>query len=1314
MLKEITHLYIFNSKHHYNYCIHYFRPEQVSKTSCLFLQGKKSFSISKLDQLNRAFNKANAQEASISCYEVYLIASQSDLDSQLDEILQIVKGSKDLDQFTFLVGPRAGTITPWSSKTEDIFKNVGIKNIERVERFFGFSIEGFNKPISSLDLSMLFDRMTQDVYQSTADCSSILKPNPKRLINHIDIIANGKGALVSANKTFGFALSEDEINYLFNFYSAENRNPTDAELMMFAQANSEHCRHKIFNADWIVDDVKVKNSLFDLIKATSKHSPNGVISAYKDNAAITKGKEVERLHQDEKNLYTLEKELLNSTIKVETHNHPTAISPYPGAATGSGGEIRDEGATGRGAKPKIGLVGFNVSNLRIPSLQREWEDDEHSPERIASPLNIMTEAPIGAAAFNNEFGRPCTLGYFRSFETPFNNNKVAFGYHKPIMLAGGIGEIRDKNNFKLQIEDGYIVVVLGGPAMLIGLGGGAASSVSSGDSDEDLDFASVQRDNAEMERRCQEVINRCSSMDESYIEFIHDVGAGGLSNAIPELAKDSELGVLINLDSIPLSDESMSPMEIWSNESQERYVLAIHPDNKEAFVAICERERCAYALVGYTTEEKFVKLYDFSTDSYPVDVPLSMLFGELPISNMKVKSESYEPHISNMQSYNLDKSIHSVLRHPTVACKSFLITIGDRTVGGMTARDQFVGPWQVPTSNFSMSLRSFTDHSGEVVTIGEKPTLAINNPAASMRMAMAEALTNMVSAPIVGMDQIQVSANWMAASGENIEDLALRHGVQALSDFSIDLGISIPVGKDSLSMRTKWEEGNDQYVVKSPLSGVITAMAPVDDVRDAVTTLLNKDIDSQLILIKMNNKNRLGGSIFSEVYKQDIQETPDVDNAEIFTKMFNLTQSLIQEGSIHALHDISDGGLVSAMSELAFTARTGLSIYLDSLATDTDSINEVLFNEEIGLVLQIEKSKASNIIDQFVNQGLGAYIIGSINTNDALEIYLDNQAIFSESISSLETMWRETSHAIQGLRDNKESADSELSLVTDGYSGLFSKDSFIDPDLNTFSIKSSKPQVAILREQGVNGQMEMAAAFHLAGFDAVDVHMQDLLNGSKDINAFNGMAVCGGFSYGDVLGAGGGWSKTILHNQRIKDQFEQFFSNNSTFTLGVCNGCQMLSNLKDIIPDADNWPSFEKNRSDQFEARLVQVEINNSNSVLLKSMEGWQVPIASAHGEGRASFANEDQIASLVSSHQIAMKYVDSYGQATEQYPLNPNGSIDGLTGITAAEGRVTIMMPHPERVFRASQFSWKPDTWKDFSPWMQMFINAKLFSEGS
>ena len=778
----------------------------MSKTNTFILQGKKSFSDSKLEQLNFDFNKINTQNAEISSNEIYILASKNQ-DLNLDDLKNILNANDSLETFSFLVGPRSGTISPWSSKTEDIIKNVGIQNVTRVEKFYGIHISNFSKD-ADLDLSMFFDRMTQSIYFDYEDCKDFLNIDPQRAVSVIDIIGGGLKTLQDANKSFGFAMSNDEIEYLYDFYSKVARNPTDAELMMFAQANSEHCRHKIFNAKWTINGASKNNSLFDLIKETSKQSPNGIISAYKDNAAITEGEEVERLHLDDKNDYTFVQDKLNSTIKVETHNHPTAISPYPGAATGSGGEIRDEGATGRGAKPKIGLVGFNVSNLRIPNLERSWEGDEHKPERIASPLNIMIEAPIGAAAFNNEFGRPSTLGYFRSYETEFNTENKAFGYHKPIMLAGGIGEIRDRNNFKLQITEDYHVVVLGGPAMLIGLGGGAASSVSSGDSDEDLDFASVQRDNAEMERRCQEVINICSSQDDSFIEFIHDVGAGGLSNAIPELAKDSDLGVYIELDKIPNSDKSMSPMEIWSNESQERYVLAVHPENKEAFENICKRERCVYAFVGVTTSEKSVKLFDSKTDSYPVNVPLSMLFGDLPITDMTVsKSESADMDEDNASQFEFDDSLKKVLRHPTVSSKSFLITIGDRTVGGMVARDQFIGPYQVPVSNYSMSLRSFTSNSGEVLTIGEKPTLAVNNPAASMRMSIAEALTNMSGVLIKGLDQVQVSANWMAATGEEVEDMALRDGVEALSKSCVDLNISVPVGKDSLSMRTKWEDG---------------------------------------------------------------------------------------------------------------------------------------------------------------------------------------------------------------------------------------------------------------------------------------------------------------------------------------------------------------------------------------------------------------------------------------------------------------------------------------------------------------------------
>ena len=1281
----------------------------MSKINTFILQGKESFSNSKLEQLNLDFNNSNNKSSTISSKEIYIVAAKSD-DLNLDQLKNILAADHPDDSFSFIVGPRSGTISPWSSKTEDIIKNVGILNINRVEKFNSFTISDFSID-NNLDLSMFYDRMTQSIYSDHEECLAFLKTDPQRAVNIIDILSSGIEALENANKSFGFALSDEEITYLYDFYSKIARNPTDAELMMFAQANSEHCRHKIFNAKWSVDGVSKDDSLFDLIKETSKQSPKGIISAYKDNAAITMGEKVERLHLDENNKYEFVEDLLNSTIKVETHNHPTAISPYPGAATGSGGEIRDEGATGRGAKPKIGLVGFNVSHLRIPQLPRSWEGNEHKPERIANPLAIMTEAPIGAAAFNNEFGRPSTLGYFRSFETHFDSSKNAFGYHKPIMLAGGIGEIRDKNNFKLQISDGYHVVVLGGPAMLIGLGGGAASSVSSGESDEDLDFASVQRDNAEMERRCQEVINTCSSQDNSYIEFIHDVGAGGLSNAIPELAKDSNLGVYIELDKIPNSDKSMSPMEIWSNESQERYVMAVHPDNKESFENICKRERCVYAFVGITTNEQSVKLYDSQTETYPVDVPLTMLFGDLPITDIKVSTDEKTFFNDSVSSeYSFKETLKNVLQHPTVASKSFLITIGDRTVGGMVARDQFIGPYQVPVSDYSMSLRSFTSSGGEVLTIGEKPTIAINNPAASMRMAMAEALLNMSGVYIKGLDEVQVSANWMAATGEGVEDLSLRDGVEALSECCVSLNISVPVGKDSLSMKTKWQEDKSDYVVKSPLSGVITAMAPVEDVRVAVTPELDTDIQSKILHVKLNDKKRLAGSIFSQVTESQFQETPDIDDMQLLNIMFNTVQGLVAQNKILALHDISDGGLMVTLLEMAFTKKVGIDLSLDKLAKD--DLNSTFFSEEAGIVIQVAEKFFDEITHELTKVGLIATSVGEISSSKEIVISSSDGELFRDSVINLEKYWREVSHSIQSIRDNESVANSEIGLLDDiNHKGLFAEDQFNENDVKSFAITNNKPKVAILREQGVNGQMEMAAAFSLAGFEAVDVHMQDLLDKRVNLKDFNGMAACGGFSYGDVLGAGGGWSKTILHNGFVKDQFQEFFANTSTFALGVCNGCQMMSKLKDIIPGAELWPSFEKNLSDQFEARLAQVKVQKSDSILLSGMEGWSLPIASAHGEGLANF-NGNNLDGLVKANQLALNFVNSSGNTTETYPLNPNGSVEGATGVTAANGRVTIMMPHPERVFRKLQMSWKPKHWKEFSPWMQIFINARKFSE--
>jgi len=1278
----------------------------VSKTKSFIFKGSQSFSSSKLDQIKHKFNKINDLDADIFSNEIYLVQAEMS-DINIDSIQDILSASELNEDYTFYVGPRLGTISPWSSKTEDIIKNVGIKNVKRVERLFGFKI---NPDIDHAknDFSMFYDRMTQSIYKTQEDFKDLFISDEPRSLNNIDILQNGKEALANANNFYGFAMSREEIDYLYSFYSSENRNPTDAELMMFAQANSEHCRHKIFNAKWSIDGNQKNNSLFDLIKETSKASPDGIVSAYKDNAAIIEGTETERLHLNDDNKYEFKKDKINSTVKVETHNHPTAISPYPGASTGSGGEIRDEGATGRGAKPKIGLVGYNVSNLRIPNLSRSWEKDEHKPTRIASPLEIMIEAPIGAAAFNNEFGRPATLGYFRSFETGFIDNK-AYGYHKPIMLAGGIGEIRDKNNFKLQISEDYLVVVLGGPAMLIGLGGGAASSVSSGESDEDLDFASVQRDNAEMERRCQEVINKCSSQDESYIEFIHDVGAGGLSNAIPELAKDSNLGVYIELSKIPNADKSMSPMEIWSNESQERYVLAIHKNNRESFEKICQRERCEYAIVGHTTKEKAVKLFDERNNNYPVDVPLSMLFGDLPITEMQVTEKKYsEVKVNNAEEFDLHDSIIQTLQHPTVASKAFLITIGDRTVGGMVARDQFIGPFQVPVSNYSLTMRSFTSKMGEVLSIGEKPTLAISNPAASMRMSLAEALTNMAGVIIKGLNYVQVSANWMAASGDNREDLALRKGVEALSKIAVDLKVSIPVGKDSLSMKTKWSEGRNELEVTSPLSGVITAMAPVEDISKAVTPELRLDKDSAIVLIKLNNANRLAGSIFSEVTQSVFADTPDIDDVGRFKDMFLMVQQLIKNKKVFALHDISDGGLITTLTEMCFTKKIGMDVDVSIF----EKVNESLFSEEIGFVIQISDADCDEIISSFSENNLFASKIASI-ADENLTILKGEEILFKESINSLEKYWRETSHAIQSIRDNKAIADSELNLLDrKEFTGLSSNISFDESQMQQINILTSSPKVAILREQGVNGQNEMAAAFTLAGFEAVDVHMQDLLDQNIFLKDFQGMAVCGGFSYGDVLGAGGGWSKTVMYNTNVKDQFEQFFQDQAKFTLGVCNGCQMLSNLKQIIPDAEHWPNFKRNLSDQFEARLAQVKIEKTNSVLLENMEGWIVPVASAHGEGRATFKNDDLI-ELQANNQVAMRFVDSDGEGSEIYPINPNGSPEGITGITAANGRITIMMPHPERVFRKHQMSWYHKDWQEFSPWMQIFINARNFSEG-
>ncbi len=1283
----------------------------MSKNLNLLLQGPSSFSPSKISSLNSEFNLINDSSAlELNSFEFYSVDVSQNF-SDHAKLIELLNSQEPIKLPNFFIGPRSGTISPWASKTSEIIINVGIQGVYSIEKYLGYFINE-NFSAADLNLSCLFDRMTQEVFMSTKDIASVSSAPKRKPLIHIDISKAAKDSLIKANQDLGLALSEEEINYLDHFYSSALRNPTDAELMMFAQANSEHCRHKIFNAAWVIDSTVQEESLFDLIKKTSQGNKLDLISAYKDNAAVISGAEVLTLNRNLKNGYSFSSEKINSTLKVETHNHPTAISPFPGAATGSGGEIRDEGATGSGAKPKMGLVGFNVSNLRLEDFPRAWEAAPHKPSRIASPLQIMIEGPIGAAAFNNEFGRPSTVGYFRVFEQPFIHNQ-AYGYHKPIMLAGGIGEVKDRNSIKNPIEVDDLVVVLGGPSMLIGLGGGAASSMSSGESDEDLDFASVQRENAEMERRCQEVINQCTFESPNLIEFIHDVGAGGLSNAIPELAKDCNLGVAIDLSLIPVADPSLSPMEVWSNESQERYVLAIKKSNKDIFENICRRERCPVAFVGQTTSSDAVEVYDPGRDAYPVQVPLSMLFGDLPISNMVVNNPRINQAI-DYGNYDLDLSeaIQRVLSHPSVASKAFLITIGDRTVGGLVARDQLVGRYQVPTSNYAMSTKSFLSNEGDVLSIGEKPTLAIKNPAASLRMALAEALMNLISAPVKNLDLVRLSANWMAACGDEEENYALRQGVEALSKICIELGIAIPVGKDSLSMRTKWNEDDQELQVKSPLSGVITAMAPVEDVSLAITTEFKEHGSKDLYHLFLNDQSRLGGSIFEEVTSSSIQKVPDIDNVELFKTLFNSIQELIGRGWIVALHDISDGGLFTAAAELSFTNKIGIEIFVPE-NFQNDCKMEYLFAEETGAIIQFHNEFEDQALD-FLKQTNIEYRKCATQKSDAqISISSNDKIEFSDSVVNLEKIWNETSYSIKSSRDNPDSAKAEHDLIERfDDQGLVTNDNFqFSAQLPAFN-KNLKPKVAIFREQGVNGQNEMAAAFMLAGFDAFDIHMQDLLDNPSLLLEFQGLAACGGFSYGDVLGAGGGWSSSINYNRAVRDSFEQFFNRDETFTFGVCNGCQMLSNLKDLIPGAENWPKFLWNESDQFEARLSQITIAESKSVLLAGMEGWQIPVAVAHGEGRASFKG-DALKNLSEQNQIAVQFTDHKGAVASAYPLNPNGSPEGITGLTSRDGRATIMMPHPERVFRSQQLSWKSPKWKEYSPWMQIFLNAYKFSQG-
>jgi len=1203
-----------------------------------------------------------------------------------------------------LVLPRFGTISPWSSKATDIAHVCGLNKINRLERGILWqwqSKQALNETELAQLASQLHDRMTETVSDDLAHAEhALFKHNSAGKLRVIPLLEQGKQALVDANKTQGLALSDEEIDYLVANFTALQRNPSDVELMMFAQANSEHCRHKIFNAEWVIDCETQANSLFGMIRHTHATHPGEVISAYHDNSAVINGFEAERLVRDPKTQqYHYVKEDTAILMKVETHNHPTAIAPFAGAATGSGGEIRDEGATGRGAKPKAGLSGFSVSNLCISDAPQAWENEYGSPNRIASALQIMLEAPLGASAFNNEFGRPALCGYFRSFEQTVNGKRR--GYHKPIMIAGGLGNIRPVHVAKNTIPEGAALVVLGGAAMLIGLGGGAASSVAVGQSSENLDFASVQRGNPEMERRCQEVIDACWQRgSENPIISIHDVGAGGLSNALPELVNDSERGAKFDLLAIPSDDPSLSPMELWCNESQERYVLAIAPENLPLFEALCERERCPYAVLGTATQARHLHL-DKAEEAI-IDMPLSVLLGKPPKMRREVQHITPTKQALNRQPIELYDAIKRVLHLPTVADKRFLITIGDRSVGGLSVRDQMVGPWQVAVADCAVTATSFHSHTGEAMAMGERAPIALLNPAASGRMSIGEAITNIAAAPIAELKDIVLSANWMAACGQPGEDAALYDTVKAVGlELCPALGINIPVGKDSLSMNTVW----DEKAVTSPLSLIISAFARVTDVRQSLTPQLHGG-DTALLLIDLGKgQNRLGGSALAQVYQQLGDVAPDVDNPEDLKAFFYAIQSLNQQGKLLSYHDRSDGGVFVTLCEMAFAGHCGLDVQLDGLSSDSLA---VLFNEELGAVIEVAVNQVESVLAWFAdNTRLAVHQIASPNKTDTFNIYQQDTLLFSQPLGQLHRDWSETSYQLQKLRDNPICAQQEYdALLNRQDSGLFLDTTF---SLSAPAILTTRPKMAILREQGVNGQTEMAAAFHHAGFDCVDVHMSDILTGRTSLQQFQGLVACGGFSYGDVLGAGGGWAKSILFNSRAADEFSAFFQRNDSFALGVCNGCQMMAQLRDMIPNASHWATFERNASEQFEARVVMVELPDSPSLFLQGMAGSRIPIVVSHGEGQAIFREGHAAESLLAEKLVAMRYVDNAGKVTETYPANPNGSLLGITGLTTPDGRFTIMMPHPERVFLTQQFSYLPKTWQSKeSPWMQMFWNAR------
>ena len=1334
----------------------------------LTLAGSSAISPFRAQQLLERFSAAKLPVTAVqACYEHYVWTREPLSDVEQERVAALLDYGVALDapldesgRLVLRVLPRLGTISPWASKATDIAHNCGMSGIKRIERGVRYVLtleRGLlgTKKLSDADLAaiagVLHDRMTQTVVDDGFDVAALFSAREGKPVQTVDVMgggeagaddAAGKSALEAANRDWGLALSEDEIDYLVQSFRQLGRNPTDVELIMFAQANSEHCRHKIFNAQWVIDGQSKDKTLFGMIRETHAKQPHGTVVAYSDNAAIMQGGPAVRFEPEVwagdafgPSAYGRRQTVVHTLMKVETHNHPTAIAPFEGASTGAGGEIRDEGATGRGSKPKAGLTGFTVSHLRFADDLQPWEADHHGlPDRIASPLQIMIDGPLGGAAFNNEFGRPNILGYFRSFEQ--SGGGLRWGYHKPIMIAGGLGSIDDALTHKDPLPPGALLIQLGGPGLRIGMGGGAASSMGVGANQAELDFDSVQRGNPEIERRCQEVIDRCWQLGpDNPVLAIHDVGAGGLSNAFPELVNDAGRGAVFDLHKVLLEESGMSPAEIWTNESQERYVLSILPDDLTRFADIAARERCPFAVIGHATEERQLKVT--WGDEAPVDVPMDVILGKPPKMTRDVTHEAPVSEPMDLTVIDLDEAVNRVLRHPTVANKTFLITIGDRTVSGLVSRDQMVGPWQVPVADCAVTLTDYDSDRGEVMAMGERTPLAIFNGPASARMAITEALTNLVAADVQAIEDIKLSANWMAACGAPGQDAVLFDTVEAASAFCQEAGLSIPVGKDSLSMRTRWQDSGQTTEVIAPVSLIVSAFAPVRDVKKTITPQLRTDLGpTTLILVDLGEgRQRMAGSILAQVAGQLGEDVPDMAGAETLRSFFATMRALIDSGIVLAYHDRSDGGLFTTVCEMAFAGRCGVSINLDLLTIDPHAADwgdfkirpeqvavqrneltlKALFNEEAGAVIQVPSAERDAVMQVLRGAGLSkhAHVIGMPNTSDEIEIYRDAKKIWGRARADLAKRWSEVSWRIASQRDNPACAQAEYQQWDDAQDPGMSAVVSFNPQEDIaapFIASGARPKVAILREQGCNSQVEMAWAFDRAGFEAVDVHMTDLQQGRAQLDAFKGLVAVGGFSYGDVLGAGEGWARSILFNERLSAMFADYFARPDVFALGVCNGCQMLAALAGMIPGAEHWPRFTRNQSEKYEARLSLVEVIDSPSIFFAGMQGSRIPVAVAHGEGFADFRRQGDAAKVVR----AMRFVDHRGVATEAYPFNPNGSPDGLTAVTTMDGRFTALMPHPERVTRNVMMSWRPERWGPAdsggpdSPWMRFFRNAR------